>query len=420
MSLKYFTGDTAPEPKPIEWLIPNYLAKGAGTILFGQPGVSKTAHSAVLTACLCLGRPFAEMPVAKAYRVLYISLDAGWDWTADLFQAAFRGLGFNGLPSSFAFWSPLDGNAEGDEMDNSLEFIAPALLEACKAHRADVVVIDSLGQFIAGDSNKSQDVSLALRSGLNPLRAAGAAVLVIDHATKAAQNMGATVPTPTGSQQKRAWARVTVALEEVEYNGDRATRWSVDKTNAKPFEPFITRLEFDTRAERLHSLTIERLGEAGSREVVPKLTAKQRGRRVVIEQLKRRASNWATLVDLEGISSESALKRVLDDLKKEGIIEHDTTTKLYSLPSSNPLKDGSLEVTGDKTASDSISVSSKPLFAGGRLEVAEPSTSKTDFQGTSTTGSKAEKDVQDEAKSLPLLASEPKTSSNQVRWYDLD
>ena len=115
---------------------------------------------------------------------------------------------------------------------------------------------------MAGDGNSGRDVSLALRLGLNGARAANAAVLVIDHATKAARVNGVLVPTPVGSQQKRAWARVTVALEK---EGE-AIRWSVDKSNARHFEPFLTQLHFDNGNNgSLEKLTVERLGEAGPR-----------------------------------------------------------------------------------------------------------------------------------------------------------
>lgn len=266
MSLNIFTGANAPEIKPIDWLVNGFLARGAGTILFGQPGVSKTAHCAVLVASLCMGKPFAGMAITGQHRVLYLDLDAGWNWAGPLFMAAFRGAGLEGMPESFAYWSPLtpecelEGEARGTA---SLEFLGSLIEETVKEHRADLVVVDSLGQFMAGDSNSAQDMSIGLRLGLNGARAAGAAVLVIDHATKAARVNGQMVPTPAGSQQKRAWARVTVALEE---EGDGATRWSVDKTNAQKFEPFITCLHFQNDSSgQLDTLRLELIGEAGPR-----------------------------------------------------------------------------------------------------------------------------------------------------------
>lgn len=266
MSLNIFTGANAPEIKPIDGLVKGFLARGAGTILFGQPGVSNTAHSAVLVASLCMGKPFAGMTITRQHRILYLDLDAGWNWAGPLFMAAFRGAELEGMPDSFAYWSPLTPECElegGARGTASLELSGELIEATVKKHRADLVVVDSLGQFMAGDSNSAQDMSIGLRLGLNGARAAGAAVLVIDHATKAARINGQMVPTPAGSQQKRAWARVTVALEE---EGDGTTRWSVDKTNAKKFEPFITRLEFrNDSSGQLDTLRLELIGEAGPR-----------------------------------------------------------------------------------------------------------------------------------------------------------
>ena len=106
-ALPYFTGTNAPEIKPVDWLIPQFLARGVGTILFGQPGVSKTAHAATLMACLCSGKSFVDLEVRRPYRVLYLDLDAGWNWSGELFKGAFTGAGFRELPGSFAYWSPL-------------------------------------------------------------------------------------------------------------------------------------------------------------------------------------------------------------------------------------------------------------------------------------------------------------------------
>jgi RecA-family ATPase len=69
--MKFFTGSNAPTVKPVPWLVPGFLAQGAGTILFGQPGVGKTTHGAALTASLVMGEDFGPFQVLKSCRVLY-------------------------------------------------------------------------------------------------------------------------------------------------------------------------------------------------------------------------------------------------------------------------------------------------------------------------------------------------------------
>lgn len=262
-----FDGSTAPHATPVEWLVEKFLARGAGTLLFGQPGVSKTAHVAYLAACLVAGVPFAGLPtIPRGLRILFLDFDASWEWNRELFEAAFRGVGSAAIPQEFIYYSPNTAACvlPGENALQSLEAIGPDIACTVREYRVDLVICDSLGQMMMGDANSGQDVALALRAGLNPARMAGAAVLVVDHATKAAA-MGGGVPTPIGSQQKRAWARVSVALERETHADQILTRWSIDKSNAAPFKPFLTRLDFQTVGGRLHQLALTALGEAGAR-----------------------------------------------------------------------------------------------------------------------------------------------------------
>jgi AAA domain len=265
--LPFLSGSSLPEITAITWIVNLLLAQGAGTILFGQPGVSKTAHLAILCASLCLGKPFAGIEIKRPYKVLYVDFDGGWNWTGSLFKAAFRGAGLEGVPDTFLYWSPLTDECKlSDGEQTALEFIGRLIAETVKAEKVDVVVIDSLGQGMAGDQNSNQDTAIALRICLNDARAAGASVLVVDHSTKASRIAGETVPTPSGAQQKRAWARVTVALEQEGDGEDRLTRWSVYKSNAKHFEPFLTSLNFQNNSSgQLDTLKLELIGEAGAR-----------------------------------------------------------------------------------------------------------------------------------------------------------
>jgi AAA domain len=270
--LRVFNGKTAPKAKPVEWLVEKLLARGAGTLIFGQPGAKKTVHAAHLVACLVAGKPFAHLKtIQRGLRVMYLDFDGSWEWNQSIYEAAFRGIGMEGLPESFIYYSP---NTEecidpGDTGLQALESLGPAIELTIRNLEIDLVVCDSLGQMMVGDTNHGQDVALALRLGLNPARKAGAAVLVIDHATKSAAGGGG-VPTPMGSQQKRAWARVSVALEKEEGQGSDMTRWSIDKSNTAPFEPFLTQIEFvdDKEKGQLHTLRMHPAGSAGERVAI--------------------------------------------------------------------------------------------------------------------------------------------------------
>ena len=331
--LSFFTGQNAPEVQPVRWIVTGFLALGAGTILFGQPGVSKTVHAAHLIAKLTVGQDFAGLETrTRGLRVLYLDFDGGWDWTASLFRAAFRGVGIEGLPESFAYYSPLTAACRDPEDPDAgmvaLEALGQSIGLAVKEHRADLVVCDSLGQMMVGDSNSAQDVAVALRLGLNPARESGAAVLVIDHAAKAAVgNLG--VPTPAGSQQKRAWARVTVALETEEVNGERLTRWSVDKSNAAHFDPFLTRAVFlNDHAGQLEVLRLECLGEAGPRGGSPARRIDE-AREKVLDRLQDSPARRGDF------PKSGTYDRAFKTLTDAGLIQKDGVG-LYSVPSAEP------------------------------------------------------------------------------------
>jgi hypothetical protein len=318
IGLPFLAGPGLPEITAITWIVNLLLAQGAGTILFGQPGVSKTAHLAILSASLCLAKPFAGIEIERPYKVLYVDFDGGWNWTGSLFKAAFRGAGLEGLPENFLYWSPLTDECKlPDGEHTALEFIGRLIAETVKAENVDVVVVDSLGQGMAGDQNSNQDAAIALRTGLNEARAAGASVLVIDHAAKAARIGGEVVPTPSGAQQKRAWARVTVALEQEGEGDDRLTRWSVDKSNAQHFKPFLTRLQFhNDAAGKLDTLRLELIGEAGARTsptTSPRDDAMQNIMQILREEggeVQRKAFGYNRTVD-----------RALEILTESGVIE---------------------------------------------------------------------------------------------------
>lgn len=288
--LRVFNGQTAPPVKPVEWLVEKFLARGAGTLVFGQPGVSKSVHTAHLVACLIAGRSFAHLKtVTRGLRVLYLDFDGSWEWNRELFEAAFRGVGIEGIPAEFIYFSPNTEECQwvGEEARlTTLETLGADLAHTVKELQVDLVVCDSLGQMMVGDTNSGQDVALALRLGLNPSRKAGAAVLVIDHATKSAAG-GAGIPTPMGSQQKRAWARVSVALEAEADHGQGVTRWTVDKSNTAKFEPFLTRVHFVGNGEQLERVDLDFLGEAGPRPVDrERIDRNQEARESILELLK--------------------------------------------------------------------------------------------------------------------------------------
>jgi hypothetical protein len=344
--LRFFSGANAPAIKPIEWVVRGFLARKAITILAGQPGVSKSLHSFILAGCLCLGEDFAGMNIEKPYKVLYLDVDGGWTWTAQSLMAAMRGVSLEGLPENFLYWSPLEEECQfDDEQSTSLEHLGSILEATVRAENVDVVIIDSLNQFMEGDLNNNRDVVRALRGGLEGVRRAGAAILILDHTNKAARAGGsAFVPMPSGGQQKRAIARITVTLEEEGEN----VRWSVDKANSIKFSPFLTHLHFETDVHgdpRVIRLKLK--GEAGAR-TTPLALPRDEAMQTITQLLHDAGGEVPRKVFGQGRTVE----RALDILVETGVIEKPSRGK-YRLKTIPPLRHtlevgGVAELTGDK------------------------------------------------------------------------
>jgi hypothetical protein len=336
--LRFFSGADTPPIKAVEWLVRGLLARGAITILAGQPGVSKSVHSFILAGCLCVGRDFAGMSIGKPHKVLYLDIDGGWTWTAQTLIAAMRGVGLEGLPENFLYWSPLDEVCQfEDEQRTNLEHLGNVLETTVRNERIDVVIIDSLNQFMEGDSNNNRDVVRALRGGLEGVRRAGAAILILDHTNKSARAGGGEfVPMAGGGQQKRAIARVTVTLEE---EGDNV-RWSIDKANAAKFPPFLTHLHFeldscgDPRVIRL-----ELKGEAGAR-TLPTTLPRDDALQNILKILRQTDGE----VQRKTFGAGRTVDRALEILTESDVIEKSGYGK-YRLKATLPLRQ-TLEVGG--------------------------------------------------------------------------
>jgi hypothetical protein len=328
--LRFFSGANAPAIKPIEWLVRGLLARGAITLLAGQPGVSKSVHSFILAGSLCLGKDFAGMNIGRPYKVLYLDIDGGWVWSAQTLMAAMRGVGLEGLPENFLYWSPLDEECQfDDEQSASLEHLGSILETTVRSEKVDVVMIDSLNQFMEGDSNNNRDVVRALRGGLEGTRRAGAAILILDHTNKAARAGGGEfVPMASGGQQKRAIARITVTLEE---EGEDV-RWSVDKTNTAKFPPFLTHLHFSLDGYGdADVIKLELKGEAGAR-TLPTTLPRDEAIQTIMHILREEGGE----VQRKAFGSSGTTNRALEILTESGVIEKSGYGK-YRLKATLPL-----------------------------------------------------------------------------------
>jgi len=97
------------------------------------------------------------------------------------------------------------------------------LMECITSCGVQLVVVDSLGEALAfaGDGNDDATVARWLATVVRPLARAGAAVLLLDHVTKAAEGRGRF---PIGSQRKLA------AVDGVAYSLEVVQPWARDRS----------------------------------------------------------------------------------------------------------------------------------------------------------------------------------------------
>ena len=69
------------DPKPVEWLWRNHIAKGKGTLLTGSPGVSKSTMAADIASIITRGGKWPDGGHAPKGNVLFLSSEDAADDT---------------------------------------------------------------------------------------------------------------------------------------------------------------------------------------------------------------------------------------------------------------------------------------------------------------------------------------------------
>lgn len=158
----------------IEWLCEPVIPAGRLVSLYSPPGVGKSLLALDLAAAISRGAPSLGADTTQA-PVLYLDYENVELDVRDRLQS--MALTPNDL-QALHYWSfpdlpPLD-TPEGGQ----------ALLKAARHVRAGLVVIDTLSRCVAGDENEAATILNLYRSTLMPLKAAGVAVLRLDHTGK--------------------------------------------------------------------------------------------------------------------------------------------------------------------------------------------------------------------------------------------
>jgi hypothetical protein len=161
------------EDEPVEWVVPDYIAKGATTQATGQPKVGKTLWAMCLSDCVARGREFMGRATTKGV-VVYLS-----EQTKSTFKVSARG---TGLLQNHDVHVLLRSRVWA----NNWTTIIREAVAYCLEVEAVLLIIDTLGRWagLVGEAENNSGDALDVMQPLEEAAAAGLAVLVLRHERK--------------------------------------------------------------------------------------------------------------------------------------------------------------------------------------------------------------------------------------------
>jgi hypothetical protein len=220
--------------------------------------------------------------------------------------------------------------------------------EACKEHAVELLIVDSYGVALHGDAEHARDVIGFHQEYLEPLRALGIAVFVIDHQSRLQAGQSYQQKGAFGSVYKGNLARSVIQVEATERGeGTLTVRLRHKKHNFGPLaEPFGVKLTFSEETVTLENIVLKaaELAEEAT------LTAPER---VKLALEDGPAYPWE-IGETTGVQLKT-VKNVLTGLRKQGVVETTGQTEgqaeqvRLSVPRPNVYRDGTRDTDDSLT-----------------------------------------------------------------------
>ena len=136
-----------------------------------------------------------------------------------------------------------------------------AALEECKEHAVKLLILDSLGPALQGDAEAARDIIGFYQRELEPFRASGVTVLIIDHQSRLQQGQSYQSKGAFGSVFKTNLARSVIQAEATDREENTLTvRLRQKKHNFGPLaDPFEVELKFTEEMVTLEAKELEAL-----------------------------------------------------------------------------------------------------------------------------------------------------------------
>lgn len=135
--------------REIRWKIPGLLESKGSLLVTGPNGVGKTQFSLNMALGLCLGQSILNFSIAETSKIIFVSLEMGWEQLKSILAAITSHLPVELLETleEQLLLLPL-----GEAISlNTNEKHQQAIEKAIETHRPDGLMIDSLGTAISGD-----------------------------------------------------------------------------------------------------------------------------------------------------------------------------------------------------------------------------------------------------------------------------
>jgi hypothetical protein len=237
-------------PGPRRYLLKDLVLAAYVTLLYGDGGVAKSLLALALAVAVSgnskkwLGRGIENCPV------LYVDFELDAEEQARRVHQLCRGQGLDTPPENLLYMSAL-GHTAKDAF--------AAALEACKEHNVGLMVVDSLGPALQGDAEAARDVIGFFQKSIEPFRAEGVAVLIIDHQSRLQAGQSYQSKGAFGSVFKTNLARSVIQAQATERGeGTLTVRLRQKKANFGPLaEPFGVKLSFSEEAVGLEAVELD-------------------------------------------------------------------------------------------------------------------------------------------------------------------
>ena len=230
---------TIGRPGPTVWVVKNLVPERHPSTIFGAGGEGKSFIA------MDLGIAVADPGTAdwlscdvQTAPVLYFDFELDWEVQARRAYDLAAGRGLDRPPDNLLYMSAL-----GARTDTAFRTAA----DTVRQHGVRLVILDSIGPAMMGDAEASKDVLGFFRDRIDPLREAGAAVLMVDHQSKLIKGERYSDKSPFGSVYKGNLSRSVLQVQG-DWDGSVLTATlRHTKSNFGPkLDPITARLTFDS------------------------------------------------------------------------------------------------------------------------------------------------------------------------------